>query len=139
MTRGRLAAAVVVGTALYAVAIYLVATADLGEPRALITMVTVAGLIFSVAGTIAAIQRPDNRTGAQMLADRLSDRFLVLLEGRDVAAEVGVARGHEQLVAAEIDDLLLVFAFAFPERVVLVGADELADQPVEGNTLANTS
>ena len=68
MTRGRLAAAVLVGTALYAVAIYLVVTADLGEPRALITMVTVAGLIFSVAGTIAALQRPDNRTGAQMLA-----------------------------------------------------------------------
>ena len=68
VTRGRLAAAVVVGTALYAVAIYLVVTADLGEPRALITMVTVAGLIFSVAGTIAALQRPDNRTGAQMLA-----------------------------------------------------------------------
>ena len=68
MTRSRLAAAVLVGTALYAVAIYLVVTADLGEPRALITMVTVAGLIFSVAGTIAAIQRPDNRTGAQMLA-----------------------------------------------------------------------
>src|SRR4029079_5300974 len=68
VTRRRLAAAVLVGTALYAVAIYLVVTADLGEPRALITMVTVAGLIFSVAGTIAAIQRPDNRTGAQMLA-----------------------------------------------------------------------
>ena len=68
VTRGRLAAAVLVGTALYAVAIYLVVTADLGEPRALIAMVTVAGLIFSVAGTVAALQRPDNRTGAQMLA-----------------------------------------------------------------------
>jgi PAS domain S-box-containing protein len=68
VTRRRLAAAVLVGTALYAVAIYLVVTADLGEPRALIAMVTVAGLIFSVAGTVAALQRPDNRTGAQMLA-----------------------------------------------------------------------
>ncbi len=68
MTRGRLAAAVAGGAALYAGAIYLVVTADLGEPRALIVMVTAAGLIFTAAGTIAALQRPDNRTGAQMLA-----------------------------------------------------------------------
>jgi PAS domain S-box-containing protein len=68
VTRRRLAAAVVVGVVLYAGAIYLVATADLGEPRALIAMVTVAGLVFAVAGTVAALQRPDNRTGAQMLA-----------------------------------------------------------------------
>ena len=31
-------------------------------------MVTVAGLIFTVAGAIAALRGPDNRTGAQMLA-----------------------------------------------------------------------
>jgi len=68
VTRRRLAIVVLVGVALYAVAIYLVATADLGEPRALIAMVTVAGLVFSVTGTIAAVRRPDNRTGAQMLA-----------------------------------------------------------------------
>jgi hypothetical protein len=69
-----------VGTALYAVAIYLVVTADLGEPRALITMVTVAGLIFSVAGTIAALQRPDNRTG------RADARCRAALVGRRVAS-----------------------------------------------------
>ena len=68
MTRRRLAAAVGLGAMLYGGAIYLVATAELGEPRALIAMITVAGLIFTVAGTIAALQRPDNRTGAQMLA-----------------------------------------------------------------------
>jgi PAS domain S-box-containing protein len=68
VTRRRLAAAVVLGVVLYAGAIYLVSTANLGEPRALIAMVTVAGLIFTVAGTVAALQRPDNRTGAQMLA-----------------------------------------------------------------------
>ncbi len=68
MTRRRLAVAVGLGAALYAGAVYLVATAELGEPRALIAMVTVAGLIFTVAGTVAALQRPDNRTGAQMLA-----------------------------------------------------------------------
>ena len=68
MTRGRLAAAVLVGSVVYAGAVYLVATADLGQPRVLIAVVTVAGLIFTVAGTVAALQRPDNRTGAQMLA-----------------------------------------------------------------------
>ena len=68
MTRRRLAAAVLLGAVLYGGAVYLVATADLGEPRALIAMVTVAGLIFTVAGTVAALRRPDNRTGAQMLA-----------------------------------------------------------------------
>ncbi|HET9288160.1 MAG TPA: PAS domain S-box protein [Gaiella sp.] len=67
MTRRRLAAAVVLGAALYAGALYLVFTADLGEPRALIAMVTVAGLIFTVTGTVAAVRRPDNRTGVQML------------------------------------------------------------------------
>jgi PAS domain S-box-containing protein len=68
VTRHRLAAAVAGGAALYAGAIYLVVTADLGQPRSLVVMVTAAGLIFTVAGTIAAFRRPDNRTGAQMLA-----------------------------------------------------------------------
>ncbi len=68
MTRRRLAAAVGLGVALYGVALYLIVTADLGEPRALIAMVTVAGLIFTVTGVVAALRRPDNRTGAQMLA-----------------------------------------------------------------------
>jgi len=68
VTRSRLAAAVALGVVLYAGAVYLVATADLGQPRALIAMATVAGLVFTVAGTVAALQRPDNRTGAQMLA-----------------------------------------------------------------------
>lgn len=68
MSRRLLAVAVAGGVALYAGAIYLVVTADLGEPRALAAMVTIAGLVFAVAGTIAALQRPDNRTGAQMLA-----------------------------------------------------------------------
>ena len=103
MTRSRLAAAVLVGTALYAVAIYLVVTADLGEPRALITMVTVAGLIFSVAGTIAAIQRPDNRTGAQMLAVgllwsvgalQLADSSLVFTIGYLLSGLAFVAFAH---------------------------------------------
>ena len=103
MTRGRLAAAVLVGTALYAVAIYLVVTADLGEPRALITMVTVAGLIFSVAGTIAALQRPDNRTGAQMLAVgllwsvgalQLADRPIVFTIGYLLSGLAFVAFAH---------------------------------------------
>ncbi len=103
MTRGRLAAAVLIGTALYAVAIYLVVTADLGEPRALITMVTVAGLIFSVAGTIAALQRPDNRTGAQMLAVgllwsvgalQLADRPIVFTIGYLLSGLAFVAFAH---------------------------------------------
>ena len=68
MTRRRLAAAVGLGVALYGVALYLIVTADLGEPRALIAMVTIAGLIFTVTGVVAALRRPDNRTGAQMLA-----------------------------------------------------------------------
>ena len=68
MTRRRLAAAIALGALLYGGALYLVVTADLGEPRALIAMVTVAGLIFTVTGVIAAIRAPDNRTGAQMLA-----------------------------------------------------------------------
>ena len=68
MTRRRLAAAVGLGAALYGCALYLVLTADLGEPRALIAMVTVAGLIFTVTGVIAAVRAPDNRTGAQLLA-----------------------------------------------------------------------
>jgi len=68
VTRRRLAAAIALGALLYGGALYLVVTADLGEPRALIAMVTVAGLIFTVTGVIAAIRAPDNRTGAQMLA-----------------------------------------------------------------------
>jgi PAS domain S-box-containing protein len=68
VTRRRLVAAVALGVVLYAGALYLVATAELGEPRALIAMVTVAGLIFTVTGTVAASRRPANRTGAQMLA-----------------------------------------------------------------------
>jgi len=67
VTRRRLAAAVLLGALLYGGAVYLVATADLGKPRALIAMVTTAGLIFTVTGTVAALRRPDNRTGAQML------------------------------------------------------------------------
>jgi PAS domain S-box-containing protein len=103
VTHSRLAAAVVVGAALYAVAIYLVVTADFGEPRALITMVTVAGLIFSVAGTIAALQRPDNRTGAQMLAVgllwsvgalQLADRPLVFTIGYLLSGLAFVAFAH---------------------------------------------
>jgi PAS domain S-box-containing protein len=68
VTRRRLAAAVAGGAVLYTGAVYLLATADLGEPRSLAVMITTAGLIFTVAGTIAAYRRPDNRTGAQMLA-----------------------------------------------------------------------
>lgn len=103
MTRRRLAAAVLAGTALYTVAVYLVATAALGEPRALIAMVTVAGLIFSAAGTVAAFQRPDNRTGAQMLAVgllwsvgalQLADRPLVFTIGYLLSGLAFVAFAH---------------------------------------------
>jgi PAS domain S-box-containing protein len=68
VTRRRLAAAIGLGALLYGGALYLVVTADLGEPRALIAMVTVAGLIFTVTGVVAALRAPGNRTGAQMLA-----------------------------------------------------------------------
>jgi PAS domain S-box-containing protein len=68
VTRRRLAAAIGLGALLYGGALYLVVTADLGEPRALIAMATVAGLIFTVTGVVAAVRAPRNRTGAQMLA-----------------------------------------------------------------------
>ncbi len=69
MTRGQLAAAVALGTALYAGALVLVITAESREPQTLdlFALVLIAGLVFTVTGTIAAARRPTNRTGAQML------------------------------------------------------------------------
>jgi len=103
VTRRLLAAAIAVGAVLYAGAIYLVVTADLGEPRALAAMVTIAGLVFAVAGTIAALQRPDNRTGAQMLAVgflwslgalQLAESSLVFTIGYVVSGLAFVAVAH---------------------------------------------
>ena len=68
MTRGRLAAAVGLGAVLYTGAFSLVLADDLGDRRTLVVMVVAAGLIFTVTGAIAAAHRPDNPTGAQMLA-----------------------------------------------------------------------
>jgi PAS domain S-box-containing protein len=68
VTRRRLAAAVALGAILYAGALSLILRDDLGDRRTLVFMVIAAGLIFTVTGAIAAMRRPDNRTGAQMLA-----------------------------------------------------------------------
>ena len=70
MTRRRLAAAVALGVALYAGALVLVVTGEPREPQTLnlFALVLVAGLVFTVTGAIAAWRRPNNRTGAQMLA-----------------------------------------------------------------------
>ncbi|HEX2303871.1 MAG TPA: PAS domain S-box protein [Gaiella sp.] len=70
MTRRRLAAAVALGVALYAGALVLVVTGEPREPQTLnlFALVLVAGLVFTVTGAIAAWRRPNNRTGAQMMA-----------------------------------------------------------------------
>lgn len=68
MTRGRLAAAVALGAVVYTAAFSLVLADDLGERRTLVVMVVAAGMIFTITGAVAAAHRPDNATGAQMLA-----------------------------------------------------------------------
>ena len=68
MSRGRLVAAVTLGALLYAGAILLIAISDLENPRLAIVIAMLAGLSFSIAGAFAAATRPENRTGAQMLA-----------------------------------------------------------------------
>ncbi|HEY1317030.1 MAG TPA: PAS domain S-box protein [Gaiella sp.] len=68
MSRGRLVAAVTLGALLYTGAIVLVAIADLENPRLAIVIAVLAGLSFTIAGAFAAATRPENRTGAQMLA-----------------------------------------------------------------------
>ncbi len=68
MSRRQLAAAVSAGALLYAGAVVLVALADLGSPRVAIVIAVLAGLSFTIAGAFAAATRPENRTGAQMLA-----------------------------------------------------------------------
>ena len=68
MTRGRLAAAVGLAAVLYTVAFWLVLTDDLAERKTLVLLVAATGIVFTVTGAIAAANRPDNRTGAQMLA-----------------------------------------------------------------------
>jgi PAS domain S-box-containing protein len=68
VSRRQLAAAVVAGALLYAGAVVLVALADLGNPRVAIVIAVLAGLSFTIAGAFAAATRPENRTGAQMLA-----------------------------------------------------------------------
>ncbi|HET8812887.1 MAG TPA: PAS domain S-box protein [Gaiella sp.] len=68
MSRGRLVAAVTLGALLYAGAILLIAISDLENPRLAIVIAMLAGLSFTIAGAFAAATRPENRTGAQMLA-----------------------------------------------------------------------
>jgi hypothetical protein len=68
VSRRRLALAVCAGALLYAGAVVLVALADLGSPRVAIVIAVLAGLSFTIAGAFAAATRPENRTGAQMLA-----------------------------------------------------------------------
>ena len=51
----------------YAGVVYLLATGDLGQAHVAIAMATIVGVIFTVTGAVAAIGRPDNRTGALML------------------------------------------------------------------------
>ena len=68
MSRGRLVAAVTLGVLLYAGAAALLVTGNHENPG-LATVITVfAGLSFTIAGAFAAATRPENRTGAQMLA-----------------------------------------------------------------------
>jgi PAS domain S-box-containing protein len=68
VTRRRLVAAIALGVALYTAAFTLVVTGPPRESYDLYALVLVAGLVFLVTGAIAAARRPDNRTGAQMLA-----------------------------------------------------------------------
>jgi PAS domain S-box-containing protein len=68
VSRGRLVAAASVGTLLYAGAIVLVAISDLENPRLAIVIAVLAGLSFAIGGAFAAATRPENLTGAQMLA-----------------------------------------------------------------------
>jgi PAS domain S-box-containing protein len=68
VSRGRLVAAVTLGALLYAGAILLIAISDLENPRLAIVIAMLAGLSFTIAGAFAAATRPENRTGAQMLA-----------------------------------------------------------------------
>jgi len=68
VSRGRLVAAVTLGALLYAGAVVLVAVADLENPRLAVVVAVLAGLSFTIAGAFAAATRPENRTGAQMLA-----------------------------------------------------------------------
>ncbi|HET8741942.1 MAG TPA: PAS domain S-box protein [Gaiella sp.] len=68
MSRRRLALAVILGALLYTGAVVLVAIADLENARLAIVIAVLAGLSFTIAGAFAAATRPENRTGAQMLA-----------------------------------------------------------------------
>jgi PAS domain S-box-containing protein len=68
VSRRQLAVAVTAGALLYAGAVVLVALADLGNPRVAIVIAVLAGLSFTIAGAFAAATRPENRTGAHMLA-----------------------------------------------------------------------
>ena len=68
MTRRRLGAAVALGILLYAAALVLVLTDDLGDRRTLVVLLFAAGVVFTITGAIAAARRPRNATGAQMLA-----------------------------------------------------------------------
>ena len=68
MTRRRLVATVALGAILYGAAFWLVLTRDLGDRQTLVALVVAAGLVFTAVGAVAAAQRPDNATGAQLLA-----------------------------------------------------------------------
>jgi PAS domain S-box-containing protein len=83
VTRRRLVAAVGFGAMAYAGVLYLLVTGDVGQAEVAVAMAAVVGVIFTVTGTVAAIGRPDNRTGAQMLAVGLLWALAALLAADD--------------------------------------------------------
>jgi PAS domain S-box-containing protein len=70
VSRRRLAGAAALGFVLYAAVLVLVLASEPPKPRTLnlFLLVFVAGLVFAVTGVVAAARRPENRTGAVMLA-----------------------------------------------------------------------
>ena len=68
MTRRRLAAVVVFAALLYTGAFLIVVDRHRGALLVLFALVVAAGLVFTVTGALAAVRRPENPTGVQMLA-----------------------------------------------------------------------
>ena len=68
MSRRRLAATVALGALLYTAAFVIVLERHRGSLLVLFALVIAAGLVFTVTGAIAAVRRPENRTGELMLA-----------------------------------------------------------------------
>jgi PAS domain S-box-containing protein len=83
LSRKRLVVAVGLGAVAYAGVLYLLVTGDLGQANVAVAMAAIVGAIFTVTGTIAAVGRPDNRTGAQMLAVGLLWALAALLAADD--------------------------------------------------------